>query len=220
MIPMQGDLLIHAKGLHKSFKKVKAVDGVNFSLARGEYLALLGPNGAGKTTLLNALSGLTGNGRVSGSAEFAGRPLLKARATARRRLGIGRTFQHAEVFSTPDEPSLGWLAGSRWQRQLGAFGILIAFGHSILAMSGEESLAQVNREIASPKLKNLERTGLVIFIYSLLFTSLVSFFAVMIIPDAERSKQSRRDLAHRHGARLRRHGPDARRPRRRAPRRQ
>ena len=50
-------------------------------------------------------------------------------------------------------------------------------------MSGEETLAQVNREIAHPKLKNLEKTGLVIFIYSLLFTSLVSFFAVMIIPD-------------------------------------
>ena len=50
-------------------------------------------------------------------------------------------------------------------------------------MSGEETLAQVNREIAHPKLKNLEKTGLVIFVYSLLFTSLVSFFAVMIIPD-------------------------------------
>ena len=50
-------------------------------------------------------------------------------------------------------------------------------------MSGEETLAQVNREIEHPKLKNLEKTGLVIFIYSLLFTSLVSFFAVMIIPD-------------------------------------
>ena len=53
-------------------------------------------------------------------------------------------------------------------------------------MSGEETLAQVNREIAHPKLKNLEKTGLVIFVYSLLFTSLVSFFAVMIIPDRVR----------------------------------
>ncbi len=53
-------------------------------------------------------------------------------------------------------------------------------------MSGEETLAQVNREIEHPKLKNLEKTGLVIFIYSLLFTSLVSFFAVMIIPDSVR----------------------------------
>ena len=65
--------------------------------------------------------------------------------------------------------------------------IMIGLGHSLLAMSGEESLAQVNREIAHPKLKNLERAGFVIFIYSMLFTSLVSFFAVMIIPDAARA---------------------------------
>jgi hypothetical protein len=61
--------------------------------------------------------------------------------------------------------------------------LFVGFGHSVLAMSGEETLAQVNREIEHPKLKNLEKTGLVIFIYSLMFTSLVSFFAVMIIPD-------------------------------------
>ena len=66
--------------------------------------------------------------------------------------------------------------------------ILIGMGHSLLAMSGEESLAQVNREIAAPKLLNLEKAGLVIFVYSLLFTSLVSFFAVMLIPDADRGK--------------------------------
>jgi hypothetical protein len=66
--------------------------------------------------------------------------------------------------------------------------VMVGLGHSLLAMSGEETLAQVNREIAHPKLKNLERAGFVIFLYSLLFTSLVSFFAVMLIPDAERPK--------------------------------
>ncbi len=76
----------------------------------------------------------------------------------------------------------GWLTGT-WASQIIAIALLVGFGHSVLAMSGEETLAQVNREIASPKLKNLERAGLVIFLYSLLFTSLVSFFAVMIIPD-------------------------------------
>jgi amino acid transporter len=70
---------------------------------------------------------------------------------------------------------------------LGLIGILIAFGHSFLAMSGEESLAQVNRELEYPKHKNLIRAGAVIFVYSLLFTSLVSFFAYAIIPDKERS---------------------------------
>src|SRR5215470_9558959 len=69
---------------------------------------------------------------------------------------------------------------------LGLIGILIAFGHSLLAMSGEESLAQVNRELEYPKHKNLMRAGMVIFVYSLLFTSLVSFFAYAIIPDSVR----------------------------------
>src|SRR5438876_285828 len=66
--------------------------------------------------------------------------------------------------------------------------ILPGLGHSLLAMSGEESLAQVYREIEAPKHKNLMRAGLVIFIFSLAFTSLVSFFAIMIIPDGERPK--------------------------------
>ena len=66
---------------------------------------------------------------------------------------------------------------------LGLIGILIAFGHSFLAMSGEESLAQVNRELEYPKHRNLMKAGMVIFLYSLLFTSLVSFFAYAIIPD-------------------------------------
>ena len=78
--------------------------------------------------------------------------------------------------------SLGWLNGT-WLSHLSLIIFFVGFGHSVLAMSGEETLAQVNREIEHPKLKNLEKTGLVIFIYSLLFTSLVSFFAVMIIPD-------------------------------------
>jgi amino acid transporter len=83
--------------------------------------------------------------------------------------------------------ALGWLKGTSLVH-IGIVAVLIGAGHSLLAMSGEESLAQVNREIAHPKLKNLERAGFVIFIYSLLFTSLVSFFAVMIIPDAQRQK--------------------------------
>jgi len=84
-----------------------------------------------------------------------------------------------------NKESLGWLNGT-WISHLTLIIVFVGFGHSVLAMSGEETLAQVNREIEHPKLKNLEKTGLVIFIYSLLFTSLVSFFAVMIIPDKVR----------------------------------
>jgi amino acid transporter len=84
-----------------------------------------------------------------------------------------------------NKESLGWLNGT-WFAHLTWIILFVGFGHSVLAMSGEETLAQVNREIEHPKLKNLEKTGLVIFLYSLLFTSLVSFFAVMIIPDSVR----------------------------------
>jgi amino acid transporter len=91
---------------------------------------------------------------------------------------------HAGVIPLNKE-SLGWLNHS-WLSHLTWIILFVGFGHSVLAMSGEETLAQVNREIEHPKLKNLEKTGLVIFIYSLLFTSLVSFFAVMIIPDKVR----------------------------------
>ena len=83
------------------------------------------------------------------------------------------------------EDALGWLKGTAWPT-FTAVAILVGFGHSILAMSGEESLAQVYREIEVPKVKNLQRAGMVIFVYSLVFTGLVSFFAVAIIPDAVR----------------------------------
>jgi len=81
--------------------------------------------------------------------------------------------------SAPTEPHYGLNAGML----LGLIGILIAFGHSFLAMSGEESLAQVNRELEYPKHRNLMRAGLVIFAYSLVFTSSVSFLAYALIPD-------------------------------------
>ncbi|MBS1799236.1 MAG: APC family permease [Acidobacteria bacterium] len=79
--------------------------------------------------------------------------------------------------------ALGFLKGTKFAASLGLFGVLMAFGHSVLAMSGEESLAQVNREIEHPKLKNLKRAALVIATYSFFFTGLCSLLAVMIIPD-------------------------------------
>ncbi|MBI2677156.1 MAG: APC family permease [Candidatus Koribacter versatilis] len=84
------------------------------------------------------------------------------------------------------DEALGWLKHSDLPKAFGLLGILIAFGHSVLAMSGEESLAQVNRELAHPKLLNLKKAAIVIGIYSFMFTGLASLLAVMIIPDSER----------------------------------
>lgn len=89
----------------------------------------------------------------------------------------GLTERGAEAF--------GWLNGSFFASITGIM-LMVGFGHSVLAMSGEETLAQVNREIEHPKLKNLQKAGMAIFVYSLIFTAGVSFLAVMIIPDSVR----------------------------------
>ncbi|HKD14074.1 MAG TPA: amino acid permease [Candidatus Angelobacter sp.] len=102
-----------------------------------------------------------------------------------------RVGGHLPPLPTPSnlhfsDEALGFLKGTNFAKTLGLFGILIAFGHSVLAMSGEESLAQVNRELASPKLKNLKRAAVIIAIYSFVFTGIASLLAVMIIPDSVR----------------------------------
>src|SRR3989449_11638020 len=79
---------------------------------------------------------------------------------------------------SPD--ALGWLRGSRLPYTVGLVGFFIALGHSVLALSGEETLAQVNREIEHRILRNLKKAALVIFIYSLVFETCDLFFAVML----------------------------------------
>ena len=75
-----------------------------------------------------------------------------------------------------------------WLSIIGVIGLLLAFGHSILAMSGEETLAQVYREVESPKLKNFEKAAFIVFVYSLLLTASISFLAVLLVPDEVRMK--------------------------------
>ena len=81
--------------------------------------------------------------------------------------------------------TLGWLHGSFWQ-DIPIVMMIVAFGHSLLAMSGFETLAQVYREIAYPKLKNLKITANIVCFYAFFSTGLISLFAVMIIPDEVR----------------------------------
>jgi amino acid transporter len=82
--------------------------------------------------------------------------------------------------------SLGWLNGTVFSQF--AFVItIVAIGHSLLAMSGFETLAQVYREVAYPKLKNLRITANIVCTYAVIGTGIISLLAVMIIPDNVRS---------------------------------
>jgi nucleotide-binding universal stress UspA family protein len=83
--------------------------------------------------------------------------------------------------------ALGWFQGTIWP-QIGFIAIVIAFGHSLLSMSGFETLAQVYREIAYPKLKNLRYTGNLVCIYAVVCTGIITLFAGMIIPDHFRNQ--------------------------------
>src|SRR5262249_46407694 len=112
-----------------------------------------------------------------------------------QRMGVDKSTGEEELGADP----LGFLAGTRlaenlrpadsvdWFSIIGLIGILIAFGHSILAMSGEETLAQVYREVESPKLQNFRRAAFIVFIYSLVFTAGISFLAVLLIPEHDRT---------------------------------
>ncbi|MCV2866034.1 ABC transporter ATP-binding protein [Albidovulum sediminicola] len=89
--------LLEARGLTRHFGGLKAVDGVDFTLAEGEIHALIGPNGAGKTTFVSLLCG-----RIpvqSGSIRFDGADITRMPAHRRVRRGIAYTFQITQVFA-------------------------------------------------------------------------------------------------------------------------
>ncbi len=88
-----------------------------------------------------------------------------------------------------NKDSSGFLYGSHWM-QVAVVVVVIAFGHSLLSMSGFETLAQVYREIASPKLKNLKITGNIVCWYAVICTGIITLFAAIIMPVADRLKFS------------------------------
>lgn len=70
-----------------------------------------------------------------------------------------------------------------WLSIMGVIGLVIAFGHSVLAMSGEETLAQVYREVESPKLPNFKKAAFIVFLYSFLLTGAMNLLAMLLVPD-------------------------------------
>jgi branched-chain amino acid transport system ATP-binding protein len=73
--------LLSTRNLRRTFGGLKAVDGVDLSIAEGEVRALIGPNGAGKTTLVGLVSGRLEP--TSGSIVFAGEDITRLKAYER-----------------------------------------------------------------------------------------------------------------------------------------
>lgn len=78
--------VLEVRGLTRSFGRIRALRGVEFTLRSGEALAVFGPNGAGKTTLLRILAGLLG--AEKGEVIVAGRTLIRGDVRHRRRIGM------------------------------------------------------------------------------------------------------------------------------------
>ena len=91
-----GEVILQVERLVKYFGGLKAVDGVDLTVRRGEAHALIGPNGSGKTTILNLLSGLYVP--TAGRIQFLGREIVGLRPSRIAHLGMARSFQNLRLF--------------------------------------------------------------------------------------------------------------------------
>ncbi len=91
-----GEEILRAESLAKYFGGLRAVDGVDFTVTRGEIHALIGPNGSGKTTIINLLSGLYVP--TAGRIHFLGRDIVGLRPSRIAHTGMARSFQNLRLF--------------------------------------------------------------------------------------------------------------------------
>ncbi|MGL4607857.1 MAG: ABC transporter ATP-binding protein [Eubacteriaceae bacterium] len=105
---MQNECVVKMEKITKSFKNVKALDGVDFSLVKGEIHSLLGENGAGKSSLMNVLNGIYL--QDVGEIEVKGKPVIVSSPSDALELGIGMLPQHfklVDVFTAWENISAG-----------------------------------------------------------------------------------------------------------------
>jgi heme exporter protein A len=81
-----GEPLLAARGLRRTFGRLRVLYDIDLTLSPGEALAIAGPNGAGKSTLLRILAGLMRP--TAGEVHVLGRPITTNAAEARRAIGL------------------------------------------------------------------------------------------------------------------------------------
>ncbi len=89
--------MLELKNLSRHFGGVKAIDGIDLTVRRGEILGLIGPNGSGKSTTVNLIAGLYVP--TAGSITFLGQDIASLASHERCALGLARTFQNIRLFS-------------------------------------------------------------------------------------------------------------------------
>jgi len=92
---------IEIKGLTKSYGDLKALNGVDITIKKGEFFGLLGPNGAGKTTTINILTGLVF--RDKGSTTVFGKDTVEDFRFTRSKIGIAAQEFSVDWFFTVEK---------------------------------------------------------------------------------------------------------------------
>ena len=152
------EILLSARGLRLAFGGVKAADGIDLDVMRGEFLAIIGPNGAGKTTFINMTTGYLRP--QAGTITYEGEPIT---GMAPRRIvarGIARSFQLPQLFSEhtvlenaalaiaaregPWSP-LKPLLRPRWREE--AHDLLERFGLAVIAGARADALNEGARKL-------------------------------------------------------------------------
>jgi branched-chain amino acid transport system ATP-binding protein len=121
------DPILTVEDVRLSFKGVKAIDGVSFTVGRQELFAIIGPNGAGKTSIFNVLSGVYRP--QSGRVLFDGADLVGKRPHRIAAMGLARTFQNVELFANLTVLD-NLLLGRHTHLGYGTFSAILWFGRA------------------------------------------------------------------------------------------
>jgi simple sugar transport system ATP-binding protein len=131
--------LLEARGIVKSFGRVRALRGASFTVNAGEVVALIGDNGAGKSTLVKTLSGV--QVPDAGEIRFEGRPVTISSPAAARELGIETVYQ--DLALAPDLESSANLFLGREATRPGLLGKLGVLDKGAMRRRTEEAFKQL-----------------------------------------------------------------------------
>jgi ABC-type branched-subunit amino acid transport system ATPase component/ABC-type branched-subunit amino acid transport system permease subunit len=131
-----GELM--ADGIFRNIGGLQILRGVSMTVPTGSICGLIGPNGSGKTTMLNSINGLS---PVQGGTVTLGGESIGARAAARSKAGIGRTFQTALL---ADERTVkeNLLVGLDTQRKASHIAYAFRFPNALREARRNEALAR------------------------------------------------------------------------------
>ena len=143
---MTPEPLLEARGIDKSFGRVRALRGASFTVNPGEVVSLIGDNGAGKSTLVKVLSGVLQPD--AGEIVFDGRPVAIANPVAARQLGIETVYQ--DLALAPDLESSANLFLGREELRPGVLGRLGFLDKRAMRRRTREAFSQLGVGVQDP----------------------------------------------------------------------